>query len=411
MTEENNMRNSELKQLINMAYEMAESMYQTPYGQYFAQKGVKPFKDLLMLDLVKYVSYLGNVKGVATEREVVLFKDCYIDPFSSIGISQAQAALDSNLEGNDYGCTIPFLLSAYLLIDIEMYNQGTDKKGMASRFYIDLFKDIGVFFLEFNNDISPKELYAVQHYTAMLEDARNNKLSGVIDEEFLQKEKTDDQPQATEEDAPYSEETHTQTNKEYDRTFAIGSKGEGKKDKLLRSFDVLKNDFKKNDISISETVARMFEIDVETAVDMWTYLLSRYESEAKSEDAWYLTGGIISKGSMVIGDEEMDNIILNNPTLKHTLFYCSGSWLHISVREIIRRRIENEELALADELLQMVYDNPNKRDSWYEIMSNVMPSFKEISSDAYDLLELWCDKVEDTEERAKLILQLTEYVD
>lgn len=64
-------RNSELKQLINVAYEMAESMYLTPYGQYFAQKGVKPFKDLLMLDLVKYVSYLGNVKGIATEREVV----------------------------------------------------------------------------------------------------------------------------------------------------------------------------------------------------------------------------------------------------------------------------------------------------------------------------------------------------
>ena len=144
---------------------------------------------------------------------------------------------------------------------------------------------------------------------------------------------------------------------------------------------------------------------------MWTYLLSRYEKEAQSEDAWYLTGEIISMGSMVIGYEEMDTIIFNNPTLKHTLFSRSGSWLHISVREIIRRRIENEELALADELLQMVYDNPNKRDSWYEIMSNVMPSFKEISSDAYDLLELWCDKVEDTEERAKLILQLTEYVD
>ena len=406
------MRNSELKQIINMAYEMAESMYQTPYGQYFAQKGVKPFKELLMLDLVKYVSYLGNVKGVATEREVVLFKDCYIDPFSSIGISQAQAALDSNLEGNDYGCTIPFLLSAYLLIDIEMCNQGTDEKGMASRFYIDLFKDIGVFFLEFNNDINPKELYAVQQYTAMLEDARNDKLSGVIDEAFWVKEKTDEQFQDEEDNHDIDlEEVPTQTKHDYDRTFAIGTKGEGKKDKLLRSFDVLKNDFKKNEISIAETVARMFEIDIEMAVDMWTYLLSRYEVESKSEDAWYLTGGIISKGSMVIGDEEMDDIILNNPTLKHTLFACSGSFLHISVRDIIRRRIENEELSLADELLQMVYDNPNKRDSWYEIMSNVMPSFKEISSDAYDLLELWCDKVEDTEERAKLILQLTEYVD
>ena len=396
-----------------MAYEMAESMYQTPYGQYFAQKGIKPFKELLMLDLVKYVSFLGNVKGIATEREVVLFKDCYIDPFSSIGISQAQAALDSNLEGNDYGCTIPFLLSAYLLIDIEMCNQGADEKGMASRFYIDLFKDIGVFFLEFNNDINPKELYAVQQYAAMLEDARNNKLSGVIDEEFLVKEKADEQPQTEEDDDNNldSEEIPTQTNNKYDRTFAIGTKGESKKDKLLRSFDVLKNDFKKNEISIAETVARMFEIDVETAVDMWTYLLSRYEKEAQSEDAWYLTGGIISKGSMVIGCEEMDTIILNNPTLKHALFYLSGSWLHISVREIIRRRIENEELALADELLQMVYDNPNKRDSWYEIMSNVMPSFKGISNDAYDLLELWCDKVEDTEDRAKLLLQLTEYVD
>ena len=408
------MRNSELKQLINAAYEMADVMYLTPIGQFFANQGVKPFKELLNMDLMRFVSYLGNVKGIATEREAVLFKDCYNDPNSYIGVRQAQAALDLNLEGNDYTDKLPFLLTAYLSIDKEMSSQGTDKKGTASRLYIDLFKDIGVFFLEFNNEVNPKELYAVQQYTSMLEEARNNKLSGVIDEEFLVKEKTDEQPQDEEEDDDDnldSEETPTQTSNKYDRTFAIGTKGEGKKDKLLRSFDVLKNDFHKNEISIAETVARMFEIDVDTAVDMWTYLLSRYEKEAQSEDAWYLTGGIISKGSMVIGYEEMDNIILNNPTLKHTLFYRSGSWLHISVREIIRRRIENEELALADELLQMVYDNPNKRDSWYEIMSNVMPSFKEISSDAYDLLELWCDKVEDTEERAKLILQLTEYVD
>lgn len=406
------MRNSELKQLINMAYEIAESMYQTPYGQYFAQKGIKPFKDLLMLDLVKYVSYLGNVKGIATEREVVLFKDCYIDTNSYIGMRQAQAALDSNLEGNSFDSTIPFLLSAYLLIDIEMHNQGADQKATASRLYIDLFKDIGVFFLEFNNEVNPKEVYAVQQYTSMLEEARNNKLSGVIDEEFLVKEKADEQAEEEEDgNISDSEEALIQTNNKYDRTFAIGAKGEGKKDKLLRSFDVLKNDFKKNEISIAETVARMFEIDVDTAVDMWTYLLSRYEKEAQSEDAWYLTGGIISKGSMVIGYEEMDTIILNNPTLKHALFCRSGSWLHISVRGIIRRKIENEELALADELLQMVYDNPNKRDSWYEIMSNVMPSFKEISNDAYELLELWCDKVEDDEERAKLVLQLTEYVE
>ena len=404
------MRNSELRQLINRSYEMAISIYQAPYGHFFARKGIKPFKDLLMLDLVKYVSYLGNIKGIATEREVVLFKDCYQDPKSNIGLLQAQAALDNNLEGKDFDRTVPFLLSAYLLIDIEMCKQGSDKKGMASRFYIDLFKDIGNFFLEFNNDINPQELSAVRRYISMLEETRNNRLSGVIDEAFLVREKNDKQIQDEKENSLESEEISTHTSKKYDRSFAIGAKSENKKDKLLRSFDVLKNDFKKNEISIAETVARMLEIDIETAIDMWLYLLSRYEKEAKSEDAWYLTGGIISKGAMVIGYEEMDNIILNNPTLKHNLFSCSGSWLHISVRDIIRRRIENEELALADELLQMVYDNRYKRDTWYEIMRYVMPRFKEISNDAYDLLELWCDKVEDTDERAKLVLQLTEYI-
>ena len=406
------MRNSELKQLINAAYEMADVMYLTPIGQFFANQGVKPFKELLNMDLMRFVSYLGNVKGIASEREVVLFKDCYNDTNSYIGVRQAQAALDLNLEGHDYTDKLPFLLTAYLSIDKEMSKQGADQKGTASRLYIDLFKDIGAFFLEFNTDINPKELYAVQQYTLMLENARNNKLAGVINDEFLKKEKTNEQPQEVgEDDALDPKEMNAHTNKEFDRTFAIGTKGESKKDKLLRSFDVLKNDFKKNKNSIAETVARMFEIDVDTAIDMWIYLLSKYEKEIISEDAWYLAGEIILQGSRVIGYDEMDTIVLNNSTLKYNLFYLHGSALRFSVRGIIRRRIENEDLSVADELLQMVYDNPNKKDSWYEIMSDVMPSFKGISNDAYEFLELWCDKVENTEERAKLILQLTEYVD
>ena len=51
------MRNSELKQLINAAYEMADIMYLTPIGQFFANQGVKPFKELLNMDLMRFVSY------------------------------------------------------------------------------------------------------------------------------------------------------------------------------------------------------------------------------------------------------------------------------------------------------------------------------------------------------------------
>lgn len=405
------MRNSELKQLINMAYEMAESMYQTPYGQYFAQKGVKPFRDLLMLDLVKYVSYLGNVKGIATEREVVLFKDCYIDPNSYIGMRQAQAALDSNLEGNDFDSTIPFLLSAYLLIDIEMYNQGADKKGMASRLYIDLFKDIGVFFLEFNNDINPKELSAVQQYTSMLEDARNNKLSGIIDEEFLVKEKADEQPQDEDDDGDNldSEETPAQANNKHDRTFALDTKGEGKKDKLLRSFDVLKNDFTKNSQSIADIVSKMFEIDKELAIDMWTYLITEHNVELGKSDAFDLTGKIFYGGSSAIGKTEMDEIVIQNNTIKKAMFLFNRSVQYSGV-DIIQRKIINNELQVADELIELSYNNEARRafSSWYEIMDYMMPNC-EITSEAYELLEMWCEKVDDTEERAKLLVQLTKY--
>ncbi len=405
------MKNQDIKKLINQAYEAAEVMNATPYGQYFIQKGMSSFQTHLEVELIKFVTYLANVKGCATEREVVLYKDCYRDSFSNIGIYQAQKLMDDNFEGDNYDTIVPYLLKAYLLIDIEMCKNGLDLKGTASMLYIDLLKTIGQFFVEYHGRVDVNEVSAMCEYIKLLDNARYDKLKDILNEEFLITERAEDYTEEEKYNSISTHETNVDTKNETQTpSFAIGNKGEGKKDKLLRSFDVLKNDFKKNEISIAETVARMFEIDRETAVDMWLFLLSIYEKEAQSEDAWYLTGGIISKGSMVIGDEDMDSIVLNNPSLKQKLFFRSGSWLHISVREIIRRRIENEELSLADELLQMVYDNPNKRDTWYEIMSNIMPRFKEISSDAYELLELWCDKVEDTEERAKLTLQLTEYI-
>ncbi|MBQ8249700.1 MAG: hypothetical protein IJY93_07470 [Clostridia bacterium] len=405
------MRNSELKQLINAAYEMADVMYLTPIGQFFANQGVKPFKELLNMDLMRFVSYLGNVKGIATEREAVLFKDCYNDPNSYIGVRQAQAALDLNLEGNDYTDKLPFLLTAYLSIDKEMSAQGTDKKGTASRLYIDLFKDIGVFFLEFNNDINPKELCAVQQYTSMLEDARNNKLSGVINEEYLVKEKTDEQPQDEDDDDDNldSEETPTQTSNKYNRTFAIGTKGEGKKDKLLRSFDVLKNDFTKNSKSIADIVSKMFEIDKELAIDMWTYLITEYNVELGKSDAFDLTGKIFYGGSSAIGKSEMDEIVIQNNTIKNAMFLYNRSVQYSGV-DIIQRKIIDNELQIADELLELSYNNEARRafSSWYEIMDYMMPNCK-ITSEAYELLEMWCEKVDDTEERAKLLVQLTQY--
>ena len=405
------MRNSELKQLINMAYEMADAMYLTPIGQFFANQGVKPFKELLNMDLMRFVSYLGNVKGIATEREVVLFKDCYNDPNSYIGVKQAQAALDLNLEGDDYTDKLPFLLTAYLSIDKEMSAQGTDKKGMASRFYIDLFKDIGTFFLEFNADINPKELYAIQEYISLLENARNDTLIGIIEEEFLEKKKTDEQQQVAEKINDNAEETQIFENKENIKTFDITTKGESKKDKLLRSFDVLKDNFIKNSKSIADIVSKMFELDKEMAIDMWTYLINQYNVELGKSDAFDLTGAIFYGGRSSIGEAQMDEIVIKNSTIKNAMFLYNRS-VQYSGTDIIKRKIINNELQTADELLQLTYDNVARNiiSSWYEIMDHIMPNCK-IANEAYELLEMWCEKTEDVEERAKLLIQLTECID
>lgn len=405
------MRNSELKQLINAAYELADIMYLTPTGQCFAREGVKPFKELLMFDLVRFVSYLGNIKGVATEREAVLFKNCYNDTNSYIGIRQAQSALELNLEGNDYTDKLPFLLTIYLTIDKEMSKQGADRKGTASRLYIDLFENIGVFFLEFYNKVNQKELYAFQQYASMLEDARNNELSGIIDEEFLAKDKTDNQPKdekcANNLD---SDKRSKQTINRNDQTFAIGTKGESKKDNLLRSFDVLKNDFTKNSRSLADIVSKMFEIDRELAIDMWTYLINEYHDELGKADSFNLTGKILYDGSDVIGEAEMDEIVIHNSTIKNAIFLYNRhvKWSGIY---LIQRKIINGELQTADELIELCYNNVARRvtSSWYEFMDYLMPNCK-ITNEAYELLEMWCEKVDDIEERAKLSIRMLEFV-
>ena len=172
------MNNSELKLLINKAYEAADALYETPYGEYFCSKGVAPFRDLLMMDLIRYVTYLASVKGYATEREVVFYKDCYNAPVG--GIMQAQKLIDSDFQGENFATTTPFLLSAYLLIDIELCNNGIDPNGTASKLYIDLFESVGKCFIEYHGKIDAKESLAMQKYLELLKAARNNKLSEVI---------------------------------------------------------------------------------------------------------------------------------------------------------------------------------------------------------------------------------------
>ena len=173
------MNNGDLKLLINHAYEAADVLYATTYGEYFKSKGIDPFRQLLMLDLIRYVTYLASVKGYATEREFVLYQDCYNEPIRG-GIRQAQALIDSDFQGDGFATKVPFLLSAYLLIDIELFNNGIDPNATASKLYIDLFESVGQFFLEYHGKVDDKEAQAMRGYINLLQNARKEKLSEVM---------------------------------------------------------------------------------------------------------------------------------------------------------------------------------------------------------------------------------------
>ena len=189
---------------------------------------------------------------------------------------------------------------------------------------------------------------------------------------------------------------------------------EKKKETLIKNFNIIKDNYEKNQSSLASVVVKMFKIDTNTAVDMWSYLVTKHVSQLKSDDAYWLTENIMYKGGEAIGEEEIGEIVLNNPVLKNALFSLAGNDVRLSVCEIIQRKIGEEDLQTADELLSLVYKNKYKDNTWYQIMDDIIPEDAddlEVTEEAYELLEKWCDKVTDREERAKLSIKMMEFID
>lgn len=188
---------------------------------------------------------------------------------------------------------------------------------------------------------------------------------------------------------------------------------EKKREMLLDTFEILKDDFDNNSSSLSTIIVKMLKIDVDTAVDMWSYLLKRYSSKVRDEDeAYYLCGSIMCHGENAIGMEKMGDIVLGNDTLKKALFGQAADEIDLYLCELIINKIDMNDLQTVDEILNLVYNNKYKQNSWYNIMECVIPDDDEtqVTEEALELLEMWCDKITDVEERAKLNLKLMEYM-
>lgn len=186
---------------------------------------------------------------------------------------------------------------------------------------------------------------------------------------------------------------------------------EKKKEILLKNFEIINKNFGENGRAMREIIIKMVSIDMDTALDMWKYLIKEYENEIKNGDSWCLTGGIYYDSAKIIGSGKMDSIILSTPELKRAIFSIAQS-VDLSATIIIRNKLETNDVSFANELLQLLYNNPYKEKSWYYIMDDIMPTENnDLSNETYELLEMWCDKVENEEERAKLSIKMLDYVE
>jgi len=182
------------------------------------------------------------------------------------------------------------------------------------------------------------------------------------------------------------------------------------KEILMSSFEILNGDYYENKQTIEEIIGKMFKLDIDIATQMWEYILTQNHQLLKSSDAYSLTEGIIYVAEKKIGEAEIANIVLSNNKIKDSVFKLSGDVAYNAIG-IIRSKIENNELSIANELLEIVFANKYKEWSLYQVLDCVIPHKDEITQEAFDLLIMWIDKVRNKQEKAKLNVRMLEFME
>ena len=183
---------------------------------------------------------------------------------------------------------------------------------------------------------------------------------------------------------------------------------EKKKQMLMDSFELLKDDYDDNDRSLIDLIGKMTKLDVQVSVEMWKYLVKNnrdvlHDGDDFAFSIWYA----IEKA---IGEEASDKIVLEDEFLKKSIYAECGD-LRWNPLEAIENLIKKGNLSLADELLQLVSSNKYREQSMYEVLDAVIPEDEQITEEAFDFLNEWIGKIRSKSERAKLNLKMLNFVE
>lgn len=188
---------------------------------------------------------------------------------------------------------------------------------------------------------------------------------------------------------------------------------EKKKEILLQSFDVLKEDLLnnssklKNLSKLKDIIVKMVAVDIDTAVEMWIFLLEENGQFLEEEDEGYwLTGGIAYNAGEKIGTSRISEIVINNDLLKQAIF---NQYINPGSENIVHNFIYSNNPAVVNDLLQLVYTNKHRHKSFGKYFEGVLDEIEEdksISEEVSRVLLFWADKVMDKQEKARINVAL-----
>lgn len=184
---------------------------------------------------------------------------------------------------------------------------------------------------------------------------------------------------------------------------------EKKKEILLESFDIIKDNYSDNQCEINALLAKMFKIDVDCATEMWIYLLDKHKDKL-SIDGALITSSTIHDAQEILGREGISNIVVNNEIIKKSCFLISNSTYMCD--NIISSEIYNNNLDTANELLSLIYQNKNKEDCFYNCIKSVIQYYEceSINEQVYELFNVWVNKMDNKEDVAKLKVYLIDFM-
>lgn len=193
----------------------------------------------------------------------------------------------------------------------------------------------------------------------------------------------------------------------------MGLSNDKKKDMLLQSFNVLKSNIENHSDKIKEIIGKMSKLDLQTAIEMWEFVLGKGKNLIHdSSKAYRLCGGIIYDLEQAIGKNAVMDIIESNGMIRKNVYGQSGD-ICCSTYCSAKKFIEINNIELANEIITYFYENKYKSQTFAEILEQLCDfNVDEIklSPDTVEMLLSWSEKLNDEEEKARIMVTLTDYI-